>query len=310
MMDPDPDTATPTTRLSFLSGITRRAAHAVPRPGSRAPAEEAPELPPPGEMIEPYLADEAFFEDVQGANEEGLHVWWLGQSGFLVQVDGEHLLLDPYLSDSLTETYAELGTPFERVTGRVIAPERLAFVDVVVSSNSQLDHLDPGTLPGVLSGTAKLVCAAGSESLALARSGHAPHAALAVGDDVQIGGYRIEAVPAYHDAAPEAVGYVIRNGDFALYHAGDTRRVQGIAESVALHGVDVAFVPVNGTRGNMGGADAARLAYEAAAAIAIPCHYEMFRLDTASPARFVAECIRLGQEYRLLAAGEEIIVDP
>ena len=58
----------------------------------------------------------------------------------------------------------------------------------------------------------------------------------------------ISAVPAYHEGAPEAVGYVVRNGAYAFYHAGDSRRVQGIAEAVAPHGVDVAFVPINGAQ--------------------------------------------------------------
>jgi L-ascorbate metabolism protein UlaG (beta-lactamase superfamily) len=307
----DPDQPAGTTRLGFLSAITRRAAQAVPRSVAPVAADEWNELPPPGELIEPYLSDEAFLEDVEGArHEEGLHIWWLGQSGFLVQIDGEHLLLDPYLSDSLTDAYEGTDTPHERVTGRVVAPERLSFVDVVTSSHGHSDHLDPGTLPGVLSGGARLVCAAGCEELARERSGRPPFAALAVGEDVQVGGFRIEAVPAHHDGAPEAVGYVIRNGPFTLYHSGDTRRVQGIAEAVVAYAIDVALVPVNGRLGNMDGADAARLAYEAGATIAIPCHYEMFRFNTASPARFVAECVRLGQEYRLLAAGESVVIDP
>jgi len=309
-MEPDPDLTTPTTRLGFLSVLTRRAAQAVPLPERPEPIETAPELPPPGTLIEPYLCDDGFLEDVEGAPEPGLHLWWLGQSGFLVRVDGEHLLIDPYLSDSLTERHAATDTPYERLTERVIEPHRLSFVDLVACTNGNPDHLDPGTLPDVLSGGAKLVCPAGSEILTGNRIGRPPDAALAPGDDVQIGGFRIEAVPAYHERAPEAVGYVIRNGPFALYHAGDTRRVQGIAEAVAPHGVDVAIVPVNGKLGNMSGADAARLAHEAGARIAVPCHYEMFRIDTASPARFVAECVRLRQEYRLLHAGEALIVDP
>jgi hypothetical protein len=59
----------------------------------------------------------------------------------------------------------------------------------------------------------------------------------------------------------------------------------------------------------MNGADAARLAYEAGAGIAIPCHHEMFRHNTASTSRFVAECVRLGLEYRLPRAGEQITID-
>jgi L-ascorbate metabolism protein UlaG (beta-lactamase superfamily) len=53
-------------------------------------------------VIEPALSDDAFLADVAGAAPEVLHVWWLGQSGFLLAWQGSHLLLDPYLSDSLT----------------------------------------------------------------------------------------------------------------------------------------------------------------------------------------------------------------
>ena len=38
---------------------------------------------------EPLLADDAFLADVEAARDEpGLHVWWLGQSGFLLLHDG------------------------------------------------------------------------------------------------------------------------------------------------------------------------------------------------------------------------------
>ena len=41
-------------------------------------------------MIEPLLADDAFLADVEAARAEpGLHVWWLGQSGFLLQRGGD-----------------------------------------------------------------------------------------------------------------------------------------------------------------------------------------------------------------------------
>ena len=71
-------------------------------------------------MKEPLLADDAFLADVQSARvEPGLRLWWLGQSGFLVQFEGHHLLVDPYLSDSLTRKYAETDTPHVRITRRV-----------------------------------------------------------------------------------------------------------------------------------------------------------------------------------------------
>jgi hypothetical protein len=36
----------------------------------------------------------------------------------------------------------------------------------------------------------------------------------------------------------------------------------------------------------------------------IPCHYEMFEFNTASPDEFVREAERLRQPYRVLGCGE------
>src|SRR6266571_7106360 len=103
-------------------------------------------------MIKPALQDEAFLADVEEARDDlqNLHLWWLGQSGFLVQWQGRHLLLDPYLSDSLTLKYAATEKPHVRMTERVVAPERLNFINVVTSSHNHTDHLDKETLVALL----------------------------------------------------------------------------------------------------------------------------------------------------------------
>ena len=99
-------------------------------------------------MIKPKLQDNAFLSDVREASTDisGLHIWWLGQSGFLIQCQGKHLLLDPYLSDSLTKKYENTTKPHVRMTERVVAPEKLDFIDVVASSHNHTDHLDAETL--------------------------------------------------------------------------------------------------------------------------------------------------------------------
>ncbi|MGI9175667.1 MAG: MBL fold metallo-hydrolase, partial [Rhodothermales bacterium] len=78
-------------------------------------------------MIQPLQSGDAFLTDVRHARQEPdtLHVWWLGQSGFLVQWQGRYLLFDPYLSDSLTKKYADTDKPHVRMTARVVEPGRL-----------------------------------------------------------------------------------------------------------------------------------------------------------------------------------------
>src|SRR5882757_5995388 len=99
-------------------------------------------------MIEPLLKDDALLVDLKAAalDADHFHLWWLGQSGFLVQWQNHHLLLDPYLSDSLTKKYASTDKPHVRMTELVVAPERLNFIDVVTSSHNHTDHLDRETL--------------------------------------------------------------------------------------------------------------------------------------------------------------------
>src|SRR6185295_14731400 len=103
-------------------------------------------------MIKPFLQDDEFLADVAEARlePEHLYLWWLGQSGFLIQWQGQHLLLDPYLSDSLTHKYAATEKPHVRMTERVVAPERLNFIQVVTSSHNHTDHLDKETLGPLL----------------------------------------------------------------------------------------------------------------------------------------------------------------
>jgi L-ascorbate metabolism protein UlaG (beta-lactamase superfamily) len=243
-------------------------------------------------VIEPALADDELLADVAAAGDA---LWWLGQSGFLLKRDGRFLLVDPYLSDSLTTKYAATETPHVRMTRRVVAPERLGFVDVVLATHGHTDHLDPGTLPFV---GGSLVVPERIASLARERAGREP-STVAEGQTVDAAGFAITAVPARHPG-DHCVGYVI---DGRIYHAGDT---EAIEPDPAALGVEVALLPINGKVGNIDGAEAARFARALDAGLAVPMHVEMFEFNTASPELFRRECERLGQPYRVLRAGERL----
>ena len=66
-------------------------------------------------------------------------------------------------------------------------------------------------------------------------------------------------------------------------------------------GIDVALLPINGraperrVAGNLNGEEAAALAHEIGARLAVPMHFEMFEFNTEPPDAFVAACERLGQ---------------
>jgi hypothetical protein len=61
----------------------------------------------------------------------------------------------------------------------------------------------------------------------------------------------------------------------------------------------------------MNGVDAAQLAHDSGIKLVIPCHYEMFEFNTASPAeKFIPACQKLGQSYRVMRAGERLTIGP
>lgn len=274
-------------------------------------------------MQSPFLADDAFLADVERARAEPdrLHIWWLGQSGFLVQWQGHHLLFDPYLSDSLTRKYAATDKPHERMTGRVIAPERLGFVDVVTSSHNHTDHLDAETLVPlrVANPALHLVIPAANRAFVAERLGCEPGWPLGLdaGETVTAGAFAITAVPAAHETLDRDekgrhryLGYVVTCGPWTIYHSGDTVRFDGMVETLRAFAVDVALLPINGraperrVAGNLDGREAAELAHAIGAGVVIPCHYDMFAFNTATPDRFVAACAAIGQRYHVLRNGE------
>ena len=281
-------------------------------------------------MNRPVLADDAFLDDVAAARRDepgALHVWWLGQSGFMVAWAGRVLVLDPYLSDSLTAKYAGTERPHVRMTERVVDPARLDFVDVVTSSHNHTDHLDAETLVRLLAASpaARLVAPEANRAFVAERLGIDPSGPIGVDDGVTVAldPFALTGVPAAHEEVErdEAgrcrfMGYVIRCGPWALYHAGDTVRYRGMAERLRPFAVDLALLPINGAdpargvAGNLDGPEAARLARDVGAGLAVPCHYEMFEFNTAPPDAFVAEAERLGQPHAVLRAGQRLTLGP
>lgn len=271
-------------------------------------------------MIQPAIQDDTFLADVAAArtstSADQLTLWWLGQSGFLIVCRGACLLFDPYLSDSLTKKYAATDKPHTRMTARVVDPARLDFIDVVTSTHTHTDHLDAETLRPLLaaSPTARLVLPRANVDFTAHRLGPDQRnrfAPISDGERVTLGPLTIEAVPAAHEQlAPEFAGFVASVGPHRIYHSGDTVPYPGMEELLRPFGITLALLPINGraperrVSGNLDGLEAARLAHAIGAHWVIPCHYEMFAFNTASPDNFAAECRRLGQRHAVLRAGE------
>jgi L-ascorbate metabolism protein UlaG (beta-lactamase superfamily) len=274
-------------------------------------------------MIEPvHHGPELIDELERSAPAPGsLHVWWLGQSGFLIKSRRGLLAIDLYLSDHLTKKYAATNRPHERMTRAPLCGSDLTGVDIVLASHKHSDHLDPETLPDLLrSSNAILVIPEAIRDHALALG--LPERRLVgldAGDRIEKAGFSIRAVPAAHESLDTDshgrhlyLGFVIEAEGLRLYHSGDSLAYAGLPEQLGEEPFDVLFLPINGRQsergvpGNMTAAEAVDLAGKIAPRFVVAHHYDMFRFNTVPVAEFAEEARRLksGVVPRILSCGE------
>ena len=275
-------------------------------------------------MIRPLQSHDALLADISASNRQdgGFRLWWLGQSGFLLQWQGVHVLLDPYLSDSLTKKYSQTDKPHVRMTELVMDPASLAFVDIATSTHHHTDHLDRETLGPILAASRnlKLVIPEANRELVADRLKIDPTTPIGLDDgtSVEISGITFSGIASAHEnlecddfGHAKHLGYVLQFGGWAIYHSGDTVRYEGMAEKLRPFRVDLALLPINGRAperrvpGNLFGGEAAQLAKDIEAKVVIPCHFEMFEFNTASPDEFIQQCRRLNQTFQVLRCGEK-----
>lgn len=274
-------------------------------------------------LISAFQKDEALLKNIQSQAQltEGFRIWWLGQSGFLIQWQGKHLLFDPYLSDSLSIKYAQTDKPHVRMSEKAIDPSLLDMIDVVTSSHNHTDHLDADTLLPLLRANpdVQLIIPEANRVFVCNRLQCAFEfpTGLNDGENVEVAGFKIYGVPAAHNSLERDevgrcryMGFVAEFGGYRVYHSGDTLWYDDIVDILKPFAVDVAFLPINGNKperrvaGNLNAEEAVRLGKEIGAKLVIPHHYNMFEFNTEDPAAFEKYALQHQIPYRVLEIGE------
>lgn len=228
---------------------------------------------------------------------------WLGQSGFVLHFPTATVLIDAFLSQHP-----------DRLVPPLLDPSQAHAFDVVACTHEHLDHLDEAALAVIAQASpsaifivpdpcVEKVIAAGVPSGRV--SGMQPDRPL------ECAGIEVHSVPACHglhpgdaynfgqgisDGAIRFLGYVLRGGGVAVYHAGDTIPYDGLADRLRRMEIDLALLPINGRDrereakdivGNLDADEAANLAAESAAKAVVPMHYDMFAANPGFPERLV-----------------------
>ena len=257
----------------------------------------------------PVLAEHPFdrplSEELTSTPSQDLAIYWLGQAGFVIDLAGARIVIDPYLSDSLAEKYRGSARRHVRMMPAPIAPGDIRGVNLVLCTHAHTDHMDPATLKPLLAANpkAKLIVPRAALEQALDRSGR-PEVAI----DPINAGETLEVLPGVTVTPSRAahekldtdlegnhrfLGYAIKAGDTVIWHSGDCVPFPGLVEEMTALSPDIALLPVNGRRpelsengvpGNFSLDEAVALARNIGAMDMIAHHYGLFDFNTEDPA--------------------------
>jgi L-ascorbate 6-phosphate lactonase len=227
--------------------------------------------------------------------DDALGLWWLGQASFIVRGAGVTVYVDPYLNPSP-----------RRIVPSPFRPEQVTNADIVLCTHDHGDHIDPTALPGIAKASprATIVVPGAARDKVIGLGVPAARVIVPpVDEPVAHGPLTVTAIPAAHeelDYSPERgypyLGYLLQLNGVRLYHAGDCTMYDGLTERLRAHRPDIVLLPINGHDwkrthqniiGNMTYREAADLAVEVGADLAIPMHYGMFPHNTEPPGHFV-----------------------
>lgn len=176
------------------------------------------------------------------------NIFWLGHAGF--RINGSRTVyIDPWDAQG-------------------------PVADIILVTHDHFDHCDPPTLKGLVSPKTHLAADPDSLSKMKANGLTGQFTSLDPGDEIEILGVNIKAVPSYnlnkhyHPKSKNNLGFVVTMDGLSVYHAGDTDFIPEMKDITA----QVALLPIAGTY-VMTAEEAVQAALVLKPEVAIPMHY-------------------------------------
>lgn len=281
-------------------------------------------------MIEPVKTGCELQAEIDETHvDNGVALWWLGQSGFVIKTRQTIIYIDLYLSEHLSEKYKNAVNPHIRMTKAPMRGKDIFQADLILSTHKHSDHMDPQTIPDIMKNC--------PQALYVLPRAHFEHVirwgvdanrlvAAKVGEPFTYRDVTIFPVPAKHeqfDYDPRTgyphVSYIISTPGATLYHSGDTIPYDGLVQALKEHHVTTALLPVNGrdkvrhaygTPGNCTAEEALCLCACSGIKHMIPHHYDMFTFNTVDIRSVQDEAAELYPDIHctVLQCGERIFL--
>ncbi|MHA1594972.1 MAG: metal-dependent hydrolase [Candidatus Baldrarchaeia archaeon] len=218
---------------------------------------------------------------------------FLGHAAFKIDHGDKTILIDPF------------------ITGNPLCPikvEDIRKCDIILVTHDHGDHL--GDTIKIAKNTGAKVVAIYDLGVFIEKNGVTNVIGMNIGGSTDIDGIKVTMVKAFHSAERGApVGYIIRLGNVAIYHAGDTDVFYDMKLIGDLYRPDVALLPISGYY-TMGPLEAAYATQLIKPKIAIPMHYNTFPVIKQDPNVFAENVKKLCPEVevKILNPGETITI--
>ncbi|MCQ5377186.1 MAG: metal-dependent hydrolase [Candidatus Methanomethylicia archaeon] len=218
-----------------------------------------------------------------------MKIRWLGHSGFEINIDGKHIVVDPFLK----------GNPKCKVR-----LEEISRTDIVAVTHAHFDHLGDSVELSKRDGSA-FVCLYENRHFA-DEGGIEEVVALNIGGSCEVRGITVTCTNALHSGNP--CGFVFRGKKESAYHAGDTGIFGDMALIRKLYAPDVVMIPIGG-RYTMGPREAAEAIDLIRPNYVIPMHYNTFDAIKQNPEKFRDMVLKSsGCNVILLDEGGSVVV--
>lgn len=249
--------------------------------------------------------------------EEGqIGITWIGHASFLIQTQGQNLLIDP--------NWANWLKIIKRMRHPGVHLRDLPNIDLVLVTHAHFDHLDRKTLREVAADQPIVVpFEVGNLVHDLGfRSVHELH----YWETYEHGPLRISLTPCHHwgarilhDSHRGFGGFIIQAGDRTIFHCGDTAYFAGFVEIGQRHPIDIALLPIgaydppSGREVHMNPEEAVKAFLDLGAKQMVPMHYGTFRLSyepLSEPPERVMACAKehgVADRIVLMNEGEPIV---
>jgi len=239
-----------------------------------------------------------------------IHLFWIGQAGFIIKSKEEKLLgVDLYLSECVEPVEGHVG--YHRLMPQILGYDELQF-DVLIATHYHRDHFDIDAMPALMAnGHTRLFCAYDCEE-DVKRLGIDETRVTYVkpGDTYEIDGFKLSFIHSDHGAgAPLEVGVIVTVNNKHILEVGDTcLRLDWKEEYLKEGPLDVLIAPINGAYGNLNEQENVDLTAALTPKLTVPCHFGMFASHRGNPGLWkeLLEQQLPQQQFKIFTMGEGI----